>query len=182
MEIAALKLADDYDALKSDLARVTAERDQLQSIAEKRYEEFRREANAHFVAAGEIEKLETRVAELDESLHLANGTADLALHHRDIAEQRVEELEAALVFIRDECDWEEPKGDFGGGGDRRIGPAIDKALDRAESATPAKHPDTEIVDWLDAQFQSGDDWCRLFPLGNTIREAYAARKQEVSRE
>ena len=45
------------------------------------------------------------------------------------------------------------------------------------SATPAKHPDTEIVDWLDAQFQGGDDWCRLFPLGNTIREAYAARKQ-----
>ena len=46
-----------------------------------------------------------------------------------------------------------------------------------QSSTPAKHPDTEIVDWLDAQFQSGDDWCRLFPLGNTIREAYAARKQ-----
>ena len=52
---------------------------------------------------------------------------------------------------------------------------------RAESAAPAKHPDTEIVDWLDAQFQSGDDWCRLFPLGNTIREAYAARKQETAR-
>ena len=49
------------------------------------------------------------------------------------------------------------------------------------SATPAKHPDTEIVDWLDAQFQGGDDWCRLFPLGNTIREAYAARKQEASK-
>ena len=48
---------------------------------------------------------------------------------------------------------------------------------RAEPAAPAKHPDTEIVDWLDAQFQGGDDWCRLFPLGNTIREAYAARKQ-----
>ena len=54
----AVKAADDYDALKSDLAHVTAERDQLQSIAEKRHEEFRREANAHFVAAGEIEKLE----------------------------------------------------------------------------------------------------------------------------
>ena len=84
-------------------------------------------------------ELVATIAELDESLHLANGTADLALHHRDIAEQRVEELEAALVFIRDECDWEEPKGDFGGGGDRRIGPSIDKALDRAESDTPAKH-------------------------------------------
>ena len=50
-----------------------------------------------------------------------------------------------------------------------------------QSSTPAKHPDTEIVDWLDTQFQGGDDWCRLFPLGNTIREAYAARKQETAR-
>ena len=49
-----------------------------------------------------------------------------------------------------------------------------KTLARAESTTPAKHPDTEIVDWLDAQFQGGDDWCRLFPLGNTIRDAYHA--------
>ena len=58
---------------------------------------------------------------------------------------------------------------------------LDNLFARVESATPAKHPDTEIVDWLDAQFQGGDDWCRLFPLGNTIREAYAARKQETAR-
>ena len=57
----------------ADLARVTAERDQLQSIAEKRYEEFRREANAHFVAAGEIEKLETRCGELVAALRDAVG-------------------------------------------------------------------------------------------------------------
>ena len=37
-------------------------------------------------------------------------------------------LREALVFIRDECDWEEPKGDFGGGGDSRIGPVISAAL------------------------------------------------------
>ena len=79
----AVKAADDYDALKSDLARVTAERDQLQSIAEKRYEEFRREANAHFVAAGEIEKLEARCGELaaalreiDEIVNDANHSAE----------------------------------------------------------------------------------------------------------
>ena len=50
------------------------------------------------------------------------------------------------------------------------------------SAAPAKHPDTEIVDWLDTQFQGGDDWCRLFPLGNTIREAYAAVRVTIAEE
>ena len=64
---------DRIEQLRADLARVTAERDQLQSIAEKRYEEFRREANAHFVAAGEIEKLETRCGELVAALRDAVG-------------------------------------------------------------------------------------------------------------
>ena len=36
MEIAALKLADDYDALKSDLARVTAERDHWIALYKER--------------------------------------------------------------------------------------------------------------------------------------------------
>ena len=73
----AVKAADDYDVLKSDLARVTAELDQLQSIAEKRYEEFRREANA-FVAAVEIEKLETRCGELEECKAFWAAEADKA--------------------------------------------------------------------------------------------------------
>ena len=65
--------SDALNDLRADLARVTAERDQLQSIAEKRYEEFRREANAHFVAAGEIEKLEARCGELVAALRDAVG-------------------------------------------------------------------------------------------------------------
>ena len=73
-------LRRERDKAHADLARVTAERTQ-------EYNELR-EACA---------KRENALrAELDESLHLANGTADLALHHRDIAEQRNAELEAAL--------------------------------------------------------------------------------------
>ena len=41
-------------------------------------------------------------------------------------------LKAVLIFIDEECDWEEPKGDFGGGGDPRIGPAIREALAKLE--------------------------------------------------
>ena len=43
-------------------------------------------------AADHIEKLE-------EQAHYANGVADLAMKHRDYAEQRVEKLEAALRQI-----------------------------------------------------------------------------------
>jgi len=41
---------------------------------------------------------------------------------------RIEKMHSVLVFIRDECDWETPRGDFGGGGDERIGPAVTAAL------------------------------------------------------
>ena len=73
----------------ADLARVTAERDHWIAL----YKE--RNKTAAILEDTSI-ALRARVAELDESLHLANGTADLALHHRDIAEQRNAELEAAL--------------------------------------------------------------------------------------
>lgn len=44
-------------------------------------------------ADAEIERLRARVASLEESLHYANGTADLAMKHRDDAENRVAELD-----------------------------------------------------------------------------------------
>jgi hypothetical protein len=44
-------------------------------------------------ADAEIERLRARVASLEESLHYANGVADLAMKHRDDAENRVAELE-----------------------------------------------------------------------------------------
>lgn len=35
---------------------------------------------------------DTQITELKESLHYANGTAELAMKHRDIAEKRIAEL------------------------------------------------------------------------------------------
>ena len=46
---------------------------------------------------------------------------------RELREEN-ERLRKTLIFVRDECDWETPRGDFGGGGDDRIGPAITSAL------------------------------------------------------
>ena len=76
------------------------------------------------LALDEIERLRARVASLEESLHYANGTADLAMKHRDDAEKRVAELERALLLI-------EPSGDFSGWEDkhgRDIGNSINAAL------------------------------------------------------
>ena len=101
------------------------------------------------------EQAEARVAELDESLHLANGTADLALHHRDIAEQRNAELEAALDDLLG-CPTVTDRATCPNGDPSRIDEAPEwqaviqiscawtrykklKALARVESATAAKH-------------------------------------------
>ncbi len=58
---------------------------------------------------------------------LRNNSSGVYRPAREAADY-IDRLEAALRFIRDECDWEEPRGDFGGGGDARIGTAIDSAL------------------------------------------------------
>jgi hypothetical protein len=50
-----------------------------------------------------------------------------AIHHLEAGKGAL----YALQFIRDECNWEENKGD-GNGGDDRIGPACDKALSHTE--------------------------------------------------
>lgn len=76
------------------------------------------------LALDELERLRARVASLEESLHYANGTADLAMKHRDDAEKRGAELERALLLI-------EPSGDFSGWEDkhgRDIGNSINAAL------------------------------------------------------
>ena len=52
--------------LVEQVASLMKERDEMRTAAEKRYEEFRREAHAHFVAAGEIEKLERDIADITE--------------------------------------------------------------------------------------------------------------------
>jgi hypothetical protein len=63
---------------------------------------------------------------------------------------RCRKLRDTLLFIRDECDWETPRGDFGGGGDERIGPAITAALDwpnwrmKTKAKTKRKDKQNEI--------------------------------------
>ena len=61
-------------------------------------------------AADELDRLRARVASLEESLHYANGVADLAMKHRDDAEKRVAELErtgSAVVARWDSPDWKD---------------------------------------------------------------------------
>lgn len=52
--------------------------------------------NAWEVLRKENERLRARVASLEESLHYANGVADLAIKHRDVAEHWVAKLSAEL--------------------------------------------------------------------------------------
>lgn len=70
------------------------------------------------LALDELERLRARVASLEESLHYANGTADLAMKHRDDAEKRVSELEqdaAMRGFLLDlRSDLREPAEREGG--------------------------------------------------------------------
>ena len=61
---------------------------------------------------------------LDSEEHAAQIVSDGI---RELREEN-ERLRKTLIFVRDECDWETPRGDFGGGGDDRIGPAITSAL------------------------------------------------------
>ena len=53
----------------------------------------------------------------------------------DQLQEENKKLRKTLLFVRDECDWETPRGDFGGGGDDRIGPAITSALANARGQT-----------------------------------------------
>lgn len=43
--------------------------------------------------------LERRVAELEEALHLANGTAELAMQHRDAAEKELTAFKERLAYL-----------------------------------------------------------------------------------
>jgi hypothetical protein len=49
------------------------------------------------------------IEKLEEQAHYANGVADLAMKHRDYAEQRVAKLEAALQDMLSKCTWEKRK-------------------------------------------------------------------------
>lgn len=63
--------------------------------------EFREEAQAYARAcvSSATEALRAEVAEARDGWHMANGTADLAMKHRDAAEARAERLAEALREI-----------------------------------------------------------------------------------
>jgi hypothetical protein len=63
---------------------------------------------------------------------LKGQNATLRARLAEVEAQR-DGLKSVLIFIDEECDWEESKGDFGGGGDPRIGPAIREALAKLEA-------------------------------------------------
>ena len=121
----AVKAADDYDALKSDLARVTAERDHWIAL----YKE--RNKTAAILEDTSI-ALRARVAELEKEAMILRGTVEAVTTQRQQAEQRNAELVAAL---RNVVAWTEPFYAH----EVRDFESARALLDRAESDTPAKH-------------------------------------------
>ena len=90
-------------------------------------------------AEKELDRLRARVASLEESLHYANGVADLAMKHRDDAEKRVAELEPndrRYRWLRGidataSVHWHDDSADDG-----LIRDLLDAAIDSAMGAKP----------------------------------------------
>ena len=57
-----------------------------------------------YVKLDYVKPMRDRIEKLEEQAHYANGVADLAMQHRNYAEQRVEKLEAALRELS--TDWD----------------------------------------------------------------------------
>ena len=177
------ELSREHAALRARTAELEKDRDDWKKCADLAERALASEQQRSAELEAQIERDAWAI-----SPAMAQARINMLASELGQVKQRNAELVAALrpiYALRKNCE-----GDIGWRGqkDAKVGwvtvrdiLALEQALARAESATPAKHLDTEIVDWLDAQFQGGDDWCRLFPLGNTIREAYAARKQEASK-
>ena len=119
--------------LQSDLAKLDHWRAAWAQAARWNREDSYRWMREQRKTESELAALRSRNAELVNSLHLADGTANLALQHRDIAEQRNAELVAALrdarvmtgLACRDHWTWADDTNDV-----------IDAVLARAESGTP----------------------------------------------
>lgn len=166
------QLTDENAQLRADLARVTAERDGYRSDIDRYTWNL---AGCDTIASGwgkpgdynkemalpaldsvsrmaqDLAALRARVADLE---------ADASLHW--ITEEEVRQSRARvaeLVAALRELHWRFK--DIPDGCDHSVGvcwcseiAALDKAaglLARAESASPAEHPDTERLDWLEAQ-------------------------------
>lgn len=133
---------DRSEQLRADLARATAELEHHKSVKETI-------DSAHKELSREHAALRARVAELEAQIErdawtlspeMVQTRNDQLAAKLEQAEQRNAELVAAL---RGALGWLE-KGVV-----RSAHVALAHALASAESATPAKHPDTERLDWLE---------------------------------
>ena len=153
-------LRRERDKAQNDLARATAELEHHKSVKETI-------DSAHKELSREHAALRARVAELEAQIErdawtlspeMVQTRNDQLAAKLEQAEQRNAELVAAL---RGALGWLEK------GGVRSADVALAHALARAESATPAKHPDTVRLDWLASNKQSGG---KAFCLQWTFRD------------
>jgi len=76
----------EYPLLPLPVPRVTYADHSYPAFSRRQMEEYAADNQAPLIA---------RIDELEESLHLANGTADLAMKHRDAAETEAERKQEA---------------------------------------------------------------------------------------
>ena len=113
MEIAALKLADDYDALKSDLARVTAERDTSKRREDEMRGKLLKESEGSCALRSRNAELEQSKRTVDFLCELHGCCPEMVLHwcefeHRQLA--RAAELEQNREINAKE--WESLHADY----------------------------------------------------------------------
>ena len=138
-------LRRERDKAHADLARVTAELEHHKSVKEtidSAHKELSREHAALRARSAELEAQIERDA-WTLSPEMVQTRNDQLAAKLEQAEQRNAELVAALDYI---AKWVEADG-----ADEKYDREILRvcALARAESATPAKHPDTVRLDWLE---------------------------------
>ena len=210
-------LRRERDKAHADLARVTAERDSQRADIERlvwnlggcdtiasgwgKPGDYNKEMALPALGsvsrmASERDALRARVAEVEKEAMILRGTVEAVTTQRQQAEQRNTELVAALREV------DEIVNDANHSAEDRLCAAANRLLNtRAESATPAKHPDTErgvkharklngLAAWLEHEADvrkacatnEGDRWdaMRMSECAEAIRE-YAARKQETAR-
>ena len=195
-------LRRERDKARNDLARVTAELEHHKSVKETI-------DSAHKELSREHAALRARVAELEAQIErdawtlspeMVQTRNDQLAAKLEQAEQRNAELVAALTDLLG-CPTVTDRATCPNGDPSRIDEAPEwqavlqiscawtrykklKALARAESATPDKHPDTVRLDWLASNKQSGGKaFCLQWTFRDNnnqtnIRDAIdAARKQ-----
>lgn len=137
------KLEEDSANKEATIRACGESRENLRATIAERDAELERLRDAK---NARISKLEFQLAQKSDALETLQLTEEIRTHERDewkdkaVAsessiderDKRIEKLEGALRFIRDECDWEQGDSDQPfGGGDDRIGPSCTAALAHA---------------------------------------------------